>query len=484
MKKFTAFTLAFLLIFSSFAFTGLAAPKFGGNQQNINNNINININVQGNATFDNVKFVDIGDVKWAQKSIEKMQSKGIIKGFDDKTFKPRNNVTELQVIALALRIMGKESEVQAVNDVIPKNYKGKKPEKWGEKYLIMAIKMGILDAYDLAHFNPNQPAKRYEVAKYLLRAMGYKDEAEKFMNVKLPYSDAAAVPKSAVGYVYLADKMGLMKGYPDNTFRPNAPVTRAEMAVIMDRVDELIDNDVDRSEIEGIVKEVDPTNLTLKVATVEGTFDFQALKETSVYKEADGTNQTATFSDISIGDRVRLVLNEQNQVVFILIKGVYKKYEGTVKEVNPVHIAMVGAYPTITLTVYGDSGNQDITFKVPNTGQIYLDGKRVQLSAIKPGYKAIISAYNDKAVEIRAQSTENVVVLDKYEGTIESINTDNMTLTVTLEDNEGSKTFKLSESTLVYKDDEVVTLDKLTAGTKAEIWADENLNVNKIKIED
>lgn len=30
---------------------------------------------------------------------------------------------------------------------------------------------------------------------------------------------------------------GLLKGYPDGTFRPNEPVTRAELAVILDRLD-------------------------------------------------------------------------------------------------------------------------------------------------------------------------------------------------------------------------------------------------------
>jgi hypothetical protein len=32
-----------------------------------------------------------------------------------------------------------------------------------------------------------------------------------------------------------ASSLGLIVGYPDGTFRPNAPITRAEMAVVLNR---------------------------------------------------------------------------------------------------------------------------------------------------------------------------------------------------------------------------------------------------------
>ncbi|MGF9906435.1 phosphodiester glycosidase family protein [Brevibacillus porteri] len=51
---------------------------------------------------------------------------------------------------------------------------------------------------------------------------------------KLKFKDK--VPSYAQGAVQVAVSKGLVKGYKDNTFRPDQPVTRAEAAVILDRL--------------------------------------------------------------------------------------------------------------------------------------------------------------------------------------------------------------------------------------------------------
>jgi uncharacterized repeat protein (TIGR02543 family) len=51
----------------------------------------------------------------------------------------------------------------------------------------------------------------------------------------LPYNDAAAVPEDRIGYVNLITELGLMIGH-NNTFQPNKPLSRAEMAVLFERL--------------------------------------------------------------------------------------------------------------------------------------------------------------------------------------------------------------------------------------------------------
>lgn len=34
---------------------------------------------------------------------------------------------------------------------------------------------------------------------------------------------------------------GLMKGYPDGTFKPDKPITRAELAVVLNRIYDLLE---------------------------------------------------------------------------------------------------------------------------------------------------------------------------------------------------------------------------------------------------
>ena len=48
------------------------------------------------------------------------------------------------------------------------------------------------------------------------------------------FSDAGAIPDWARQAVDYAAHQGLVAGYPDNTFRPDSPITRAEAAVLLD----------------------------------------------------------------------------------------------------------------------------------------------------------------------------------------------------------------------------------------------------------
>ncbi len=43
------------------------------------------------------------------------------------------------------------------------------------------------------------------------------------------------IPAGSVGYVEVAIEKGLVDGFEDNTFRPNQPVTRAQLAALLDR---------------------------------------------------------------------------------------------------------------------------------------------------------------------------------------------------------------------------------------------------------
>lgn len=46
-------------------------------------------------------------------------------------------------------------------------------------YVAVALKKGLITPKELKNFNPNAPAKRYEVARYIVRALDLEDEARK-----------------------------------------------------------------------------------------------------------------------------------------------------------------------------------------------------------------------------------------------------------------------------------------------------------------
>jgi uncharacterized protein YjdB len=54
--------------------------------------------------------------------------------------------------------------------------------------------------------------------------------------IDLPFKDVDSIDENAKGYVSAAYKQGIVKGCPDNTFRPNNLVTRAEFYTMLSRI--------------------------------------------------------------------------------------------------------------------------------------------------------------------------------------------------------------------------------------------------------
>ena len=91
--------------------------------------------------------------------------------------------------------------------------------------------MDILDGYPDGSFRPNANVTRAEFAAMLTRALEFESKpqaAERF-------PDAARLgwAKGAIGAAVDAN---LMRGYPDGTFGAGRRISRAEIAVIIDRV--------------------------------------------------------------------------------------------------------------------------------------------------------------------------------------------------------------------------------------------------------
>lgn len=79
-------------------------------------------------------------------------------------------------------------------------------------------------------FQPDTPITRVDFAVMAVRALRLEQDA----TLAAHYSDAGNHPMA--GYIGGALKAGLMNGYPDGTFRPDAQITRQEMAVVLTRM--------------------------------------------------------------------------------------------------------------------------------------------------------------------------------------------------------------------------------------------------------
>ena len=99
---------------------------------------------------------------------------------------------------------------------------------WAEISIQQAISMGMVKGYQDGTFQPNHSVTRAEFAVMLMNVLKPQGEAE-----KLTFTDTATIGAWAQTAVAQAVQAGIIKGYEDGGFRPNAEITRAEMAVIL-----------------------------------------------------------------------------------------------------------------------------------------------------------------------------------------------------------------------------------------------------------
>ncbi|MFC5469008.1 S-layer homology domain-containing protein [Cohnella suwonensis] len=99
---------------------------------------------------------------------------------------------------------------------------------WAEASIKQAVESRIASGYPDGTFKPNRTVTRAEFAVMLVNALKLQSE-----EAQLTFADAANIGAWAKKAVALAVKAGILKGYADGSFRPDAEITRAEMAAMI-----------------------------------------------------------------------------------------------------------------------------------------------------------------------------------------------------------------------------------------------------------
>lgn len=87
----------------------------------------------------------------------------------------------------------------------------------------------IITGYSDGSFKPEASVTRAEAAIMIGRALGLNGDPQ-----DTHFNDVTANVTGS-GYIASAVERGIISGFPDNTYRPYQPVTRAQMAIILDK---------------------------------------------------------------------------------------------------------------------------------------------------------------------------------------------------------------------------------------------------------
>ena len=149
-----------------------------------------------------------------------------IVGYPNGNVEPNGNITRAEVATIFFRLL--TEEVRTANSTQSNSLSDVTRGQWFNHAVSTLSSMGIVKGHNDGTFAPNAPITRAEFAAIAARF----DDKNTDMSSK--FTDIASHwAKNEIG---IAANKGWINGYPDDTFRPNQYITRAEAMTLVNRV--------------------------------------------------------------------------------------------------------------------------------------------------------------------------------------------------------------------------------------------------------
>ena len=150
-------------------------------------------------------------------------------GYPDGDVHPQGNITRAEVATIFFRLLRDPVRTQYWSQT--NGYSDVPGNKWYNNAISTLSNMGIICGYPDGTFRPDAPITRAELTKI---AASFFSDPRVAATYDGRFSDVHGA-EWYISYLMTALEEGLIEGYPDGSFRPNRPITRAETCTIVNR---------------------------------------------------------------------------------------------------------------------------------------------------------------------------------------------------------------------------------------------------------
>ena len=150
-------------------------------------------------------------------------------GYPDGDVHPQGNITRAEVATIFFRLLRDPVRTQYWSQT--NDYPDVAFNKWYNNAISTLTNLGIICGYPDGSFRPDAPITRAELTKI---AAGFFSDPRVAATYDGRFSDVHGA-EWYISYLMTALEEGLIEGYPDGSFRPNRPITRAETCTIVNR---------------------------------------------------------------------------------------------------------------------------------------------------------------------------------------------------------------------------------------------------------
>jgi hypothetical protein len=173
-------------------------------------------------------FTDVGKSEWYYDYVNEAFTLGLMRGTSATKFNPEGNLTVAELLTTCLNLLDAQ-----VSSTEPYTY-------WYDPYVQAALELELIKQSDSFYKKLNDPVTRHEMAAVIMRAVAIIDNGA----IDLDYSwagsvlvDSDEIPQRYREPVYKAYASGILKGDGNKRFNGESPLTRAEAATVMVRLE-------------------------------------------------------------------------------------------------------------------------------------------------------------------------------------------------------------------------------------------------------
>jgi len=174
-------------------------------------------------------FTDIQG-HWAEADIKYLFENGIVTGRTLTLFAPEDNVTRAEFVTLIIRMLARSKTAYA------NEYADVSKDAWYAENIATALSLGLISKD--VNFRPNDLITREEMVKIAVNAYALGKNLPEAGETS--FADNDQIAPWAKAYVSRGVSLGFVKGMSDGSFAPKKNTTRAESAVIIKRISDVL----------------------------------------------------------------------------------------------------------------------------------------------------------------------------------------------------------------------------------------------------
>lgn len=354
------------------------------------------------------------DGHWAEESMRAWVESGLLKGYEDGTYRPNQVVTRVELVTLINRAFELTEDTKSqFTDVGSSG-------GWIYKQVGIAVEAGYIKGYDDGYFRPERHVTREE-ASYMLTSLLQLDAAS--LNVLDGFQDVSELTDAGKQAIANMVDKGILKGLSDGILAPQQGLTRAQAVTVLSTTLEIA-NPTTVYDQEGVYGPesgqdvlkgdvvISAAGVTLRNIKITGD-----LTVTSEVGEGD-----VFFKGVTVEGETSIQGGGPNSIHFedsVLVRISIDKKDGSVRVVvvgeSSIQHVLVNSPVKLEESDLTDSGfaNVELSDALPTESQVELVGQFESIDVFASDIKVSVPSGSIKELNVQENAANNLINLNK-----------------------------------------------------------------------